>query len=156
LPERASHQEDGHKHFNAVKLARHVMMENGKLKLEYVDLHGRERVAIPPAEYENVAFDGSWEHSFYLASPKVIAQMPLSARSSTVPGARWRERERNGRFERVLWDDSRQVALVIETGDRNGQEYQRIEAHPVPKASAASPWSRLAGFSQKEYADFLD
>lgn len=156
LPQRAAHDERGHKHFNPVRLARHVMLENGKLRLEYVDLHGRERVAIPPAEYENVSFNGSWDGSFYLVSPKLIAGMPLSSRPSSVPGARWREREKNGRFERVLWDDVRQVALIIEAGDRTGQEFQRIEARLLAKPATATPWTKLAGFSQKEYADFLD
>ncbi|TFW32915.1 hypothetical protein [Massilia horti] len=156
LPQRASLEERGHKHFNPVRLARHVMLENGKLKLEYVDVHGRERVAIPPSEFENVDFNGSWDRSFYLAPPKLIAGMPLSSRPSNMPGARWREREKNGRFERVLWDDVRQVALIIEAGDRAGHEFQRVEARLLARPATAAPWTKLAGFSQKEYADFLD
>lgn len=157
LPVQAAHEAPGqHKHFNPVRLARHVMLDSGKVKLEYIDQHARERVAVPPGEYDNVSFNPSWEANFYLVSPKSIAELPVSNRASTVPGARWREREKNGRFQRVLWDEQRQLALVIETGDRAGQEFQRIEAQPQARASAILPWTRLSGFSQKEYADFLD
>lgn len=159
LPQRAKdtheHKGSGHRHFNPTLLARHVTLEDGKLKLEYVDAHARERIAVPPGEYGNVSFNGSWDSQFYLVAPKMIAELPLSTRVSNVPGARWREREKNGQFQRVLWDDERQIALVIESGDRAGQEFQRIEARPS-KASAAAPWNKLAGYSLREYADFLD
>ncbi|MTW05339.1 hypothetical protein GM668_24980 [Duganella ginsengisoli] len=159
LPAQVAHEKatpGQHKHFNPVRLARHVMLEGGKVKLEYIDQQARERVAVPPGEYDNVSFNGAWDANFYLVSPKSVAEMPLSSRASNVQGARWREREKNGRFQRVLWDEQRQVALVIEAGDRAGQEFQRIEVQPLAKANAVLPWTRLAGFSQREYADFLD
>lgn len=155
LPAAPAAPESGHQHFNPVRLARHVTLQGGQLKLEYVDRRGRERVAIPPAEYANVAFNGSWEGSYHLVPPQAVAAMPLAARASEVPGARWHEREQDGRFQRVLWDEARQVALVIELGNRAGTDFQRIEARPL-QAAGALPWSGLAGFSQKEYADFLD
>lgn len=159
LPAQVAHEKAApgqHKHFNPVRLARHVMLDGGKVKLEYIDQHARERIAVPPGEYDNVSFNGSWDANYYLVSPKSVADMPLSNRTSSVPGARWREREKNGRFQRVLWDEQRQVALVIEAGDRTGQELQRIEVQVQAKANTVLPWTRLAGFSQKEYADFLD
>lgn len=169
LPKNAGHDDDHagmkkavakeshvHKHFNHVVLPRHVANEGGKLKLEFVDVHEREVVVITPAEYENVNFDGSWANAFYLVDPKAVAELPLSNRRSDVPGARWREREKNGVFQRVLWDEARMVPLVMETGDRNETFFQRIEVKVLPNLSVSLPWQNLKGFAQKEYTDFLD
>jgi hypothetical protein len=154
----AGHKSERHKHFNHAMLARHVIRENQQLRLEYVDAHEKQVIAIPPSEYENVDFDGSWNNSFYLLDPKLVEAMTLSPQASATAGARWRQAERNGVFQRVLWDERRQIPLVIESGDKAGTFYRRVEVKPMaPQApSAAPPWSKLAAYGQKEYADFLD
>jgi hypothetical protein len=153
----AGHKSEQHKHFNHAVLARHVTREGNKLRLEYVDAHEKQVIAIPPSEYENVDFDGSWNNSFYLLDPKLVEAMPLSPQASATAGARWRQAERNGVFQRVLWDERRQIPLVIESGDKAGTFYRRVDVKPMaPRAPAAAPWSKLAAYGQKEYADFLD
>ena len=102
----------GHKHFNPVTLPRHVALEDGKLRLRYVDAQAKEVITIPPGEFDNVGFDGSWDHAYYLLDSKGLRAMAVSRRASPVPGARWRERERDGLYERVLWDDKRALPLV--------------------------------------------
>lgn len=156
LPAAAAAPEGGHGHFNPVLLPRHVVNQGGRLRLEYVDRKAREVIAIPPAEYANVGFDGSWTQAWYLLDPARVLTLPLSRRVSPVPGAQWREQEKAGRFERVLWDGARQVALVIESGDSAGNVLHRIEVSVLPRLEQRLPWLGLAGYAQKEYADFLD
>ncbi|MDO8303652.1 MAG: hypothetical protein Q7T18_10465 [Sedimentisphaerales bacterium] len=149
-------QEPEHSHFNHVVLPRHVMLENAKFRVEYVDAHARNIVTIPASEYDNVNFDGSWENNFYLIDPKLVKAMPLSPKASNVPGAEWHEREKNGVFQRVLWDAQKQIPLIIESGDKAAMFYQRVDVTPQASVSLALPWKNLQGFAQKEYADFLD
>ncbi|MFL6658765.1 MAG: hypothetical protein ACJ8GW_11870 [Massilia sp.] len=145
-----------HAEFNPVMLPRHVVMEHGKVRLEYVDQRQRELVAIPAAEYGNVSFDGSWENAWYLLDPKRVQALPVTSRVSPVAGAQWREREKDGVYERVLWDDKRQVALRLESGDLAGTVVKRIDVTVLEGLSAKLPWQQLSGYTHKEYADFLD
>lgn len=145
-----------HKHFNHVVLPRHVALENGQPRVEFVDVRAKELIAIPPAEFGNVGFDGSWDHAYYLLDSTRLKAMPLSARASTVAGARWREREDKGLFERVLWDDKRQIPLVIESGDKAATFFNRVDLTVQAGTSGELPWQRLKGYAQKEYSDFLD
>jgi hypothetical protein len=156
LPAAASVADGGHGHFNPVLLARHVVNQDGKLRLEYVDRQAKALVAIPPSEYGNVSFDGSWANAWFVLDPKRVRTLPASARPSGVPGAVWRERDRAGNFERVLWDPQREVPLVIESGDRAGTVLHRIEVSVLPRLEQRLPWLALQGYAQKEYADFLD
>lgn len=145
-----------HKEFNPVVIPRHVMLEKNKLRLEYIDAHDKHIIAIPPTEYENVNFDGSWDNSFYLLNPALVAAMPLSKQASAVAGARWHETEKNGVYQRVLWDEQRQIALIIESGDRANTFYRRVDVKPQASLSRDLPWTRVKGYGLKEYADFLD
>lgn len=145
-----------HKEFNHVMTPRHLVLEENQLRLEFVDAHRKEVIAVPATEYENVDFDGSWDNSYYLVSPQLLAAIPLSPQVSAVAGAHWREREKDGVFQRVLWDEGRQIALTIESGDRAGTFYRRVDVTPLAGARGALPWSQIQGYGQKDYADFLD
>lgn len=152
----SDHEHSVHKHFNPVLLPRHVQLDGDKPRLEYVDARNKEVIAVPPGEYGNVDFDGSWANAFYLFDPKLVQAMPLSPRQSAVPGARWREQVRNGSFRRVLWDEQRQIPLVVESGDQAATIFHRMEVQPQATAAAALPWQQLKGYAQRDYGDFLD
>lgn len=145
-----------HKHFNHVVLPRHVARAGDTLRVEFVDARNREVIAIAPTDYDNVNFDGSWSNAFFLVDPQAVAALPLSPRPVPTPGARWHERERNGIFQRVLWDDQRMIPLVVESGTRSGSVFRRIEVKPQAVLARTLPWQNLNGYAQKEYADFLD
>jgi hypothetical protein len=148
--------ENEHRHFNHVVVPRHVILENKTLRIEYVDSHSKDIIAIPPAEYANVNFDGSWENTFYLIDPKLVKTMPRSAKASALAGTQWHEREKNGVFQRILWDEKKQIPLVIESGDMAATFYRRVEVKPLTGTSREVPWQNLKGYAQKEYSDFLD
>lgn len=146
----------GHTDFNYVVNPRHVMMEGDKVKIDYIDTHNKAVVAIPASEYANVNFDGSWKNAFFLVDPTQVKAFPLSARPSNVAGAKWREREKNGIFERVLWDEKRQIPLVIESGDQALTFYRRVDVTAHATQVTTLPWQNLSGYSQKEFSDYLD
>ncbi|GGX80536.1 hypothetical protein GJV26_23275 [Massilia dura] len=152
----AARKSVGHKHFNPVVLPRHIVLEGGKPRLTYIDAQSKEVIAIPAGEYDNVGFDGSWDHAYYLLDSKGLQSMRVSDRASPVPGARWRERERSGLFERVLWDDRKGIPLVIESGDKAGTFYNRTDLKVASNVTRDLPWQNLKGYAQREYADFLD
>ncbi len=149
----AEHQ---HKEFNHVVLPRHVLLAQDKVSVEYIDAHEKQVIAVPKAEYDNVNFDGSWDNAFYLLSPKLVAAMPLSKQPSSVPGARWHEVEKNGVFQRILWNEQKQIPLVIESGDKGNHFYRRVDVALQANASRDLPWTKLKAYGQKEYSDFLD
>ena len=151
-----THSGHSHKNMNYALMSRHVMLEDGKVRLAYVDHAHRQVIAISPVEYDDVNFDGSWTNAFFLLDPKQVANLPLSPRRSAVPGARWHEQERKEVFQRVLWDQRRQIPLIIENGDKAGRFFNRIEVVIEKPRSSALPWANLQGYAQREYADFLD
>ncbi len=152
----SDHEHSVHKHFNPVLLPRHVQQDGDRTRLEYVDARNKEVIAVPPGEYGNVDFDGSWANAYYLFDPKRVHAMPLSQRQSAVPGARWREQVRNGSFRRVLWDEQRQIPLVIESGDQAATAFQRVEVQAQASLATVLPWQHVKAYSQRDYGDFLD
>lgn len=150
------HQSGEHAQFNYAVLPRHVLNENGKVRIEFIDPAQKFVVQVPPPEYDNVSFDGSWDNANFLLDPKLLKTLPLSKRASTVPGAQWRELEQNGVFQRVLWDEQKQIPLLIEIGDKAQTHFRRVEIKPEVVLSRNLPWQNLKGYSQKEYSDFLD
>jgi len=151
-----THPNHEHKDFNYIVLPRHVKLDGARAVVEFINTHDRQVISISPTEYENINFDGSWLNTYYLINPQMVTAMPLSARSSAVAHARWHEAEKNGVFQRVLWDDKSNIPLVIETGDLAGTFLQRIRVQVLPTLSQNLPWLHQQGYAQKEYSDFLD
>lgn len=147
--------EHAHRHFNHVLLPRHVFSTDGHVRLEFVDFHEREVISIAPSEYDNVNFDGSWANAFFLVDPKLVERLPVSKKPSAA-GTRWHELARDGMVQRVLWDEKRMIALLVETSDVNGNFLERMEVRVQPGLVKVERWANLKGYAQKEYADFLD
>jgi hypothetical protein len=145
-----------HKHPNYEVLPRHVMLERDTVRLEAVNAEERDLIFVPPAEYDNANFDGSWVNAFFLMDPQRVAALPLSKQASAVARTRWREQEKNGVFQRVLWDDARMVPLLVETGDRAGTFFEQVTVRPLPSLTKSLPWTKTKGYAQREYSDFLD
>ena len=146
----------GHKDFNYTQLPRHINLEGNKMRVNFINERAQQIIAIASTEYENVNFDGSWLNAFFLIDPQLVAVIPVSSRISTAANSRWHEIERNGLFQRVLWDARLSIPLIIETGDRKRGLLQRITVSPNTKLTQDLPWLHVQGFTQKEYSDFLD
>jgi hypothetical protein len=156
IRQNAASQEQSHKHFNPGVLPRHVMQAKEGLRVEYIDAHSREVIAVPATEYDNVGFDGSWANSVYLLDPALVAAMPLAKRASAIAGAQWHERTSGSNYQRVLWDTKRQIPLQIESGDKAGTFYRRVDITPAARLRSTLPWHDQGDYARREYADFLD
>jgi hypothetical protein len=152
----AAPAEHAHQHFNPVVLPRHVTQAKDGLRVEYIDAHSREVIAVPATEYDSVGFDGSWANSVYLLDPALVAAMPLMKRTSAIAGAQWHECTSGGNYQRVLWDAKRQIPLQIESGDKAGTFYRRVDVTPAGRLQNVLPWTAQGGYLRREYADFLD
>lgn len=145
-----------HKEFNPETMPRLITLKNHQVQIEFADREEKCRVAIDPAEYENVSFDGSWENSYYLVSPSYIASLPVSNRKSPSANALWHETTRDGKFQRILWDKQNQIPLEIEYGNIDGTVYNRVQVRISKGLASTLPWKKLLGYSLREYADYLD
>lgn len=145
-----------HKGFNYIVLPRHVSFDGEKTTVAFVNSQDKQVIRIEPVEYENINFDGSWINTYYLVDPQAIAALPVSTRTSAIAHAHWHEQQKNGRFQRVLWDNKKAIPLIIESGNQNGSYFQRISITPNAILASDLPWLYQQGYVQKEYADFLD
>lgn len=161
LPAHA-HEEDehragdkGHKHMDLAAAARWVSRgEDGKLRVRLVNDHDKMVVDIPAVDYNNIGFDGKWTTASQLLDPEQLKRMQPSPRSA-APGTRWYEGgTRNARVQ-VLWDEKEHYPRRIESANLNGTSHSTLVARRETMP-ATLPWSRLAGYAQKDYSDLLD
>jgi len=143
----------GHKHFNGDTAARWLSMQaDGKVDVKYVDREHKAVVAIPRSEYGTVGFDGS-----YAAMANIVpAVLAKSMKAGASAGdAQWRTDKRDGWSHRVLWSESRQLAMKVESVRDDGSVRRLVTVQLKPVAAKA-PWDQLAGYAQKRYDDFMD
>jgi hypothetical protein len=154
------HKEHGdehdHKHFNPIALPRHVTQEAKQVKVEYVDHPNKQVINIVATEFENVNFDGSWVNAYFLVDPSVVLAMPLSKSKGSEGQLSWHELNRNGIFQRVLWDEKNLIPREIETGKDDGSIFRKVSIKVNSTEIAKLPWLNTKGYVQKEYSDFLD
>ncbi|KAG8150019.1 hypothetical protein [Burkholderia catarinensis] len=150
----------GHKHFNFQAAARHVTYDGKTARIEYVDAATRTVVSVPPAEYETTGFDGSWDNAYYVTPPSQLKRLAVAKRGD-VPGTVWYEQavDTPGArgVNRILWSEKLQAPLSVEYRSADGRVVRKLTLTPAPAARReALPWQTLAGYSRKEYADYLD
>jgi hypothetical protein len=157
LPPQARHdaapEPAGHKHFDFDRAARLVTRDaSGQTQLRFVDREHRIVVSVPKAEYGAVGFDGRWDAAASIV-PAALAERMQSA-SGRTGDARWRTERAGGWSHRVLWSDAQQLALRVES-QRDDGSVRRVVS--VTRAAPGDlPWSGIAGYTQKEYDDFMD
>jgi hypothetical protein len=150
------HEDHLHSHFNHVVVPRHITFDGRQTAIDFVDANEKIVVTIEKTEYENVSFDGSWLNAYFLVDPNFVEKLPKTDRKSPSADAQWHEIEKDGVFQRILWDEKKMIPLIAETGDLKHTYFNRVEVHLQGTLSKAAPWTNLKGYSQKVYADFLD
>lgn len=150
----------GHKHFNFQAAARHVTYDGKTARIEYVDAATRTVVGVPPAEYETTGFDGSWDNAYYVTPPSQLKRL-AAAKRGDAPGTLWYEQavESPGArgVNRILWSERLQAPLSVEYRSADGRVVRKLTLTQAPAARRESlPWTTLAGYTRKEYADYLD
>ena len=149
------HAGKGHKHMDLASAARWVEQgADGKLRVRVVDTHEKVIVEITPVDYGNIGFDGKWSTASQLLDPEQIKRMKPSTRSAPA-GARWYEGGSPQARVQVLWDEKAHYPRRIESANAAGTNQSTLVAtrEAMP---AAMPWTRLAGYEKKDYADLLD
>ena len=146
----------GHDHFNPIEYQRVVTLENGAPALSYISPERKMVVTVPKAEFDNVGFDGSWDRSYYLITAQDLARLKPTDRQSPVAGAVWYERSVKGTYERVLWDSSRLIPLIMESGSSDGKNHYKITVKATPAAERNPSWLQTKQFEQRSYVDYLD
>lgn len=151
------HGAHGHKHFDFERAARLLTRDaQGKPVLRFADTHERVVVSVPPPEYGAVGFDGRWDAAAHLVPLALVAAM-APATGAAPAGASWREQRSQGWTHRVLWSETLQVALRIESRRDDGSASRSVALQPGPATPANRlPWLALERWTQREYDDFLD
>ena len=145
----------GHKHLDIDTAARWLQKDSaGAINLRYVDKGGKVVVSIPKAEFGTVGFDGRWDTAAYMVPPDLVAKM--KAAGPGADGAVWRVEQAKDWSHRVLWSETKQIALQIESKKADGSFSRTIRVTLKPGAAAAMPWAKLAGYEQKKYDDYMD
>ncbi|WP_423382248.1 hypothetical protein [Burkholderia sp. LMG 32019] len=150
----------GHKHFNFQAAARHVTYDGKTARIEYVDAANRTVVSVPPAEYETTGFDGSWDNAYYVTPPSQLKRLAVAKRGD-APGTRWYEQavDTPGArgVNRILWSETLQAPLSVEYRSADGRVVRKLTLTQAPAARREPlPWTTLARYTRKEYADYLD
>ncbi|KAF0813669.1 hypothetical protein IGB42_02021 [Andreprevotia sp. IGB-42] len=160
VPANAVHEHeanDGHEHdLNFATAAKHVYMEKGgKPALQFVRRPQKTIIRMGESEYAQFGFDGSWDSSALLIDRRQLANMRKIAKPATEAGASWLEQRKGEQYIRVLWSETRQMPLVIESGTQDGGSWSRLTMKPQAMP-AVLPWTQLAGYVRKDYMDLLD
>ncbi|WP_423369582.1 hypothetical protein [Burkholderia sp. LMG 32019] len=150
----------GHKHFNFQAAARHVTYDGKTARIEYVDAANRTVVSVPPAEYETTGFDGSWDNAYYVTPPSQLKRLAVAKRGD-APGTRLYEQavDTPGArgVNRILWSETLQAPLSVEYRSADGRVVRKLTLTQAPAARREPlPWTTLASYTRKEYADYLD
>ena len=158
----AGHDEHKHKHKHKHDLglaaaAKHVVRDaRGNLNLDFVRRADRQIIHAEQRDYAELGFDGSWAGAYFIVNPLQLQKMQKLKRPAAA-GQVWYEQQQQDRFVRVLWSETRQIPLLIESGSSNGNLYARTAIKPeaMPQLNQL-PWNRLAGYRRKDYVDLLD
>jgi hypothetical protein len=145
-----------HKHFNAETAARWISVgPKGEGVLKFVDHDHRYVVNVPRAEYASVGFDGRFDAAGAIVPPAAIRAM--KAEPGGTPARRWHMDRGQGWVHRVLWSDTMQLALRVESRREDGSFSRQVRVDLKPRAAdTAPPWAATSSYAQKQYDDFMD
>lgn len=147
----------GHRHLDPLEGGRLISLEDGTPQLRLISASEKRVITVPSVEFGNLGFDGSWERAYYWVTQLEFKSFKLSSRLSDVPDAQWFEKmgEVN---EFILWDNKRQIPWVIESTNRQGNQWRKITVTPRKEMTAVTPWNPqlIKQYDQMLYSDFLD
>lgn len=140
-----------HKHIDLAAAARLITLEpNKSLNVRLVNAHDRVVINVPPAEYGNIGFDGNWANAWHLLDPKQLKAMsPVGGRGP------WYQLKKGDTTVRVAWDQSGEFPRRVESANASGSHRKLMVVSDLP-APKQLPWTKIQGFAQKEYSDYLD
>lgn len=143
--------EHGHKHLDLAAAARLVTPDGEqKAKIRLVNLHDKVVINVPPPEYGNVGFDGSWANAVHLLDPQQLRSMqPVAGKAGAY------QTRRGETTVRVDWDAKGEFPRRVESSNAAGTRLKVMRVRET-NAPANTPWTALGSYRQKEYSDYLD
>jgi hypothetical protein len=143
-----------HRHLNLDNAARWLQRDaTGKVDLRFVDHGEKVIVSIPQAEFGTVGFDGKWAAAAYMVPPEMVAKMKPNGNGPN--GAVWRVERDKEWSHRVLWSESKHVALQIESSKIDGSFSRTVTVTPSTRGPTL-PWTVVAKYEKKDYDDYQD
>lgn len=140
-----------HRHLNVATATRWITRgRDGGAELRLVSVQDAVVVGLTKVDWSNVGFDGSWSAASHLLDPALLTRMK-TVRTDADTTTFVRD-DPGGRLT-VVWDRGAGVPIRVETVDARGVRKTTTERLPMP---TVMPWSNIATFDKKDYADYLD
>jgi len=152
----ADHAVDGHEHnLNFATAGKWLVRDaNNEIKFRFVREDDKKIIEPRVTEYGTLGFDGVWETAYYLVNRATLKKM-TKLKKPAPAGAVWYEQKSTQQFTQVLWDEHKEIPLVIESGSFDGSSSNKISLVITP-APTSLPWNNLNSFQTIAYEDLLD
>ncbi len=131
-----------------------VRGSDNQIKFSFVREEDKKIIEPRVSEYGTLGFDGEWETAYYIVNRAVLKKMTELKRAAPT-GAKWYQKQDSQQFTRILWDEQKQIPLIIESGKIDGTASNKITLAITP-APTKMPWNTLAGYQTIAYEDLLD
>ena len=140
-----------HRHLDVVAASRWISRTaDGKTEVRLVLPHDKVVVNVPPTDYANIGFDGSWNALYHLIDPAMLKEMQAGQTSANKVTY---TRKTGDTQVTVVWDTRLQIPLRVETRTPNSSRKTEVKVLPLAKNW---PWEQVTGFQPKDYSDYLD
>ena len=148
--------EENHEHdLNFATAAKWIVKDaNNHIKFRFVRTADKKIIEPRETEYGTLGFNGEWESAYYLVNRDSLKKMAV-LKQQAPSGATWYEKKNSEEFTRILWDETSQLPLSIESGRFDGTMDNKITV-TINSAPATPPWSLIKNYPTIAYEDLLD
>ena len=127
---------------------------NNQIKFAFVRSQEKKIIQPRASEYGTLGFNGEWETAYYLVNRASLQKM-TKAKPGNLPGTYWFEEKSKTLQTKILWDETRELLLTIETSRLDGTMSNKITLAIVAPPREL-PWTRLSQYQTVAYEDLLD
>jgi len=147
---------EGHGHdLNFATAAKWIVKDAAsQIKFRFVRINDKKIIEPRVTEYETLGFNGDWESAYFLLNRDVLKKM-IVLKQQSPNGSTWYEKKNAQEFTRILWDETHQIPLSIETGRLDGTMDNKITI-AINSAPKTLPWNQIAQYQTIAYEDLLD
>ena len=128
----------------------------GGARLLLVDPKRRATFSAGPEDYAHLGFSGRWTAESHLIDPAALRTMKVSVRATQIAGARWFETKTVSDYTRILWSETLQFPLAIETGALDGRYQSRTTVRLDTGKNPRRPWTQVKDYAAREISDLGD
>ena len=149
--------EQDHNELNVQTAPRYVhATKAGSASLLLVDPKRRATFSAGPEDYAHLGFSGRWTAESHLIDPAELRKMKVSMRATQVAGAHWFETKTESDYTCILWSETLQFPLAIETGALDGHYQSRTNVRLDTGKNPRRPWTQVQDYAAREISDLGD